>query len=343
MEILNSRKPDFTNLQKVLKCERPNRPTLFELFMNDTLYQVLAGRKRPNGGDELEYLRFVVDAFAGAGYDYATTYGSKFKFIEGQHKDKETISLNASEIISDEKSFEEFKWENPEDYDYSKLENIEGYLPDGMKLAIMGPGGVLENVISLTGYDNLCFMLYDNPALLKQIFDNVGERLVKYYERAAQYDSVGLIISNDDWGFNTQTFLSPRAMNEYVYPWHKKIVEAAHRYNKPIILHSCGYYIDSMEIIIDDLNYDGKHSFEDNILRVEESYDRWKGRIAILGGIDVDFMIEASDEDIKRRSHQMIEKSLEMGGYALGTGNSVPEYIPIEKYLAMISAIHDVY
>jgi hypothetical protein len=27
----------------------------------------------------------------------------------------------------------------------------------------------------------------------------------------------------------------------------------------------------------------------------------------------------------------------------LGTGNSVPEYIPVEKYLAMISVIHDVY
>ena len=98
-----------------------------------------------------------------------------------------------------------------------------------------------------------------------------------------------------------------------------------------------------MEVLITDLNYDGKHSFEDNILRVEDSYDRWKGRIAILGGMDVNFVIEASEEDIKRRSRNMIEKSLDCGGYALGTGNSVPEYIPVEKYLAMISVIHDVY
>lgn len=48
-------------------------------------------------------------------------------------------------------------------------------------------------------------------------------------------------------------------------------------------------------------------------------------------------------DKVKSRSHKMIEKSLEDGGYALGTGNSVPEYIPAEKYLAMISAIHDVY
>lgn len=39
----------------------------------------------------------------------------------------------------------------------------------------------------------------------------------------------GRICSNDDWGFNTQTFLSPSDMRKYVFPWHKKFVEAAHR------------------------------------------------------------------------------------------------------------------
>ena len=343
MNILNQRKPNFENLLKVLKCEKPDRPTLFEMFMNDALYEVLAGRERPKHGDDLEYLKFVVDAFMAAGYDYATTHGSGFRFAEGQHSEKETISLNARALICDEKSFDQFKWEDPEAYDFSKLEKIEDYLPEGAKLAVMGPGGVLENVISLTGYDNLCLMLYDEPDLLKQIFDHVGQRMVKYYKIAAQHHSVGLIISNDDWGFNTQTFLSPDAMNEYVYPWHKKIVDVAHQHNKPIILHSCGYSLGVMENIIDDLHYDGKHSYEDNILSVEQSYDCWKGRIAILGGIDVDFLIESSEAEVKKRSHDMIKRTINSGGYALGTGNSVPEYIPIEKYFAMISAIHDEY
>ena len=35
----------------------------------------------------------------------------------------------------------------------------------------------------------------------------------------------------------------------------------------------------------------------------------------------------------------MIERASKRGGYALGTGNSVPEYVPDEKYFAMIKAI----
>ncbi|MFY9427412.1 MAG: uroporphyrinogen decarboxylase family protein [Caldicoprobacterales bacterium] len=343
MDILNRRKPNFENLLKVLRCQKPDRPTLFEMFMNDKLYEIITGRKSPGGQDQLEYLKFLVDAFVGAGYDYVTTHASDFGFADNQRQKKETISLNENAIIYDEKTFEEFQWEDPEDYDTPKLEKIKDYLPEGAKLAVMGPGGVLENVMSLTGYDNLCYMLYENPDLLEQIFKEVGQRLVKYYEIAVQYDSVGMLISNDDWGFNTQTFLSPDAMKKYVYPWHKKIADVAHKNNKPVILHSCGYVLDVMDDIVHTLQYDGKHSYEDNIMSVEDFYDKWKGQIAVLGGIDVNFLINSSVEDIRKRSRAMIERSLDSGGYALGTGNSVPVYIPVEKYFAMISVIHDDY
>ena len=42
-------------------------------------------------------------------------------------------------------------------------------------------------------------------------FGAVGSRLVRYYEICAAYDTVGALISNDDWGFKSQTMLSPRA------------------------------------------------------------------------------------------------------------------------------------
>ena len=36
-------KPDFGNLLKVLRREVPDRPTLFEFFLNAPLYEKLAG------------------------------------------------------------------------------------------------------------------------------------------------------------------------------------------------------------------------------------------------------------------------------------------------------------
>ena len=331
------RKPDFNNLLRVLRCEVPNRPTLFEFFMNLPLYEVLAGRKGPYSS-YLDILKITVDAYRSAGYDYATAYASDFKFEIKAKQHEKTLSLNEGMVITDRASFEAYDWPRPENYDYSRLEQIKDHLGDGMKLMVMGPDGVLENVTKLVGYDNLCYMLYDDPELVQDIFDAVGSRLVRYYEIAAGYDSVGVLISNDDWGFNTQTLLSVRDLRKYVFPWHKKIVEVIHKASKPAILHSCGYMNDVMEDIITYMGFDGKHSYEDNILSVEASYERWGGRIAILGGIDVDFLIRSSEDDITKRCKAMLDRTKETGGYALGSGNSIPDYIPLEKYLAMIKS-----
>jgi hypothetical protein len=35
-------------------------------------------------------------------------------------------------------------------------------------------------------------------------------------------------------GFKTQTLLSPNVYREYVFPWHKRLVEAMHQHdNRP--------------------------------------------------------------------------------------------------------------
>ena len=339
------RQPDFNNIRKVLNKQTPDRPTLFELFMNRPLYERLAGRVLPAGADTVEEMRLIVEAYTAAGYDYTTAYASNYSlgWSEDTHEKHyaNTISLNEGFCITDRASYERYHWNDPESFDSSRLEKAKDFLPEGMKLMVMGPGGVLENVISLVGFDNLCLMLYDDPDLVQEIFDRVGSGLLGYYRTAIEHDTVGFLCSNDDWGFNTQTFLSPEDMRKYVFPWHKQIVDLAHHHGKPCILHSCGYFEDMMDPVIDEMQYDGKHSYEDNILSVEESYEKWNPRIAILGGIDVNFIANASPEDIKKRACAMLERTMERGGYALGTGNSVPEYIPQENYLAMISAIHE--
>jgi uroporphyrinogen decarboxylase len=336
---LHDRKPDIENLYKVLRKEEPSRPTLFELFMNLPLYERLAGRKLEKTGDPvLENLKLVVEAYAAAGYDYATAHGSDFGFRSKRHQEKNTISLNDGFVITSEASFEAYEWPDPENADFSGLEKIRPFLPEGMKLMVMGPGGVLENVIQLTGYDNLCLMIYDNPELTQALFDRVGELLLKYYEIALQYDTVGFLMSNDDWGFKTQTFLAPEDMRKYVFPWHKKYVKLAHGHGIPACLHSCGYFGEVMEDTISAMGFDGKHSYEDTILPVEDSYEKWQGRIAILGGIDVNFIIQRSEEEITTRCRAMLKRAEGRGGYALGTGNSVPEYIPQDHFIALLKA-----
>lgn len=154
-------------------------------------------------------------------------------------------------------------------------------------------------------------------------------------------DTIGLLCASDDRGFNTQTFLSPEDMRKYIFPWHKKIVEVAHRNGLPCVLHSCGYFGDIIDDVIDDMGFDGRHSYEDNIMPVEQAYEKYSDRIVIMGGIDVNMLTVGRPDDIYARARALIEQTKERGNYMLGSGNSIPEYIPPENYLAMIRAAWD--
>jgi len=333
------RKPDYTQFIKVLNKQVPDRPTLFEFFLNDDLYELLNNKEAPVRGDGFDYYRRNIYAFKNAGYDYATIHASDFHFPAGELDHKLTKSLNDGTMISDWESYERYNWPSPSSHSSAHMEVCAKDLPEGMKYVVAGPGGVLENVIQITGYDNLCAMVYEEPDLAQRIFDDVGTRLVEYYELIVELDSVCALISNDDWGFKTQTMLSPSHMRQYVFPWHKKITAVGHKHNKPVLLHSCGMLDEVMDDVIEDMNYDGKHSFEDVIEPVEEAYERYKGRIALLGGIDLDFVCRASPKDVSARSQAMVERAQTAGGYALGTGNSVPYYVPVENYMAMIDVV----
>lgn len=332
------REPNFDNLLKVLRCEVPARPTLFEFFLNEALYERLIGSPTPKEADFLTGVRRLIQAFTSAGYDYTTAWGQNFSFPSGEYDSKASRSMNAGSLIHDRASFEAYPWPNADNVDFSHLTAVAKDLPDGMKFIVAGPGGVLENTIALVGYEDLCLLMLDDPEFTQEIFDAVGSRLLRTYELAVPYDAVGAIISNDDWGFKTQTMLRPDDMRKYVFPWHKKIVSVAHTAGKPAILHSCGFFGEVADDVIDDMQFDGKHSYEDAILPVEEVYEQLQGRIAILGGLDLDFICRATPEEVYQRAKAMLERSATRGGYALGTGNSVPYYVPQENYFAMTRA-----
>lgn len=338
---LPQRNPDFNNLVKVLRCEVPDRPTLFEFFMNQPLYERLVKNlDKPLPKDCPDWL-LKLRAFEAAGYDYCTVLLPGMMFPVAEHGQEKTVSWNEGVMIVDRKTFDAYKWPNPDDADYNMLNTIAEYLPEGMKIICYGPGGVLENVMQIVGYQNLCLMLVDNEQLVCDIFEQVGSRLLQYYKRVMKHDAVGACISNDDWGFKSQTMLAPADMRRFVFPWHKQIAGAAHEAGKPVILHSCGYFNEIIDDVIDDMQFDGRHSYEDGIVPVEEAYDNYSDRIAVMGGIDVDFICRHTPDEVYERSRKMLERSATNGAYALGSGNSIPEYVPDEGYVAMIRAALD--
>ena len=94
-----------------------------------------------------------------------------------------------------------------------------------------------------------------------------------------------------------------------------------------------------MSDLLDVVKIDAKHSFEDAVLPVEEFLGTYGGRVAALGGLDVNFVSQASPDDVREYVYKKIAACAPYGRFAIGTGSSVTSYIPPGNYLAIIETV----
>ena len=62
-------------------------------------------------------------------------------------------------------------------------------------------------------------------------------------------------------------------------------------------------------------------------------------RIGLLGGLDMDFLSRLTPDEVFEKVYRFGKEYRNTArGYALGSGNSIPDFIPVGNYLAMIRA-----
>jgi len=171
---------------------------------------------------------------------------------------------------------------------------------------------------------------------VKAVTDRVGELQTQYYEWLLDLDRLIVVFPGDDMGFRTGTLIAPDQLRRYTLPWHKRFARMAHEKGLPYFVHSCGNLEAIMGDLMDEVGIDGKHSFEDAIKPAAQAQAEWGDRIAILGGVDVDVLGRQDPDAVRAYVRTLIDTCGPRGRFAVGSGNSIPSYIPVESYLTMV-------
>lgn len=359
------RQPNFDNLRRTLLREGPPGPVPFiELFADPATMESVLGEKFPYnippGEDEAagsgrrpplrgrHVLDMVLRFCYETGYDYVYAWtGLNFSGLYRSAAPDTASTWNwpggnrywqdeTSGPIQSWKDFEEYPWQKPEEISYNALEYLNAVVPEGMKISVV-IGGIFENASWLMGLESFAYALRDQPDLVAALCERVGDLVAAAAATAVSIDNVGMVFLGDDMGYKTATVISPADLRRYVLPHQKRIADVVHAAGRLFPLHSCGNLEGIMGDLIDDVGIDGKHSFEDVIMPVEEVYRRWGGRTAILGGVDMDLLASGSEEQVRARTRQILETCGVAGtGYCLGTGNTAANYVPLPNYLAML-------
>ena len=334
---------DYRFMLDVLKNRRPARLPVYEHIISPTIMEKILGVQFANllAGGELDKLEF---------------FGHYCRFFQEMTYDTVSYEVCIVEILPDSGAivggrpgpiqtradYEKYPWREVPDRYWAlaepRFQALAACLPPGVK-ALGGIGnGVFEISEDLVGFEYLAYMKKDDPDLFADIYRKIGDLMVEIWTTFLKrhQDSFAICRFGDDLGFKTSTLVSPKMIRKHVLPQYRRVIDCIKDARKPFLWHSCGNIFAIMQDVI-ALGIDAKHSNEDIIAPFDEWIERYGKKIGLVGGIDVDLLCQRTPAEIAAVvEEQGTRYRAKAQGYALGSGNSIPDYVPVEGYLAMI-------
>ncbi len=340
-------KPDFSRFMKVIRREGDaSYVPFFELVTDIRHFAPLSGLEPPENMNFVPTsptfepsFKYLLDCWAKMGFDHGTINAAGFRGYPVQrHSVKDTgrgFALADDAMIRSWEDFENYPWPSAKDVDVELMERTANLAPEGLGV-MTGSEALFQTMMLMLGMTGMSMLLADDPELVRAVADRIGAIQTDLFDLLASLPFIRGVIVSGDMGHRTGTMVSPDLLREMVLPWHAKFVTAIHRHGKIALLHSCG---DLAEIVPDlvEIGYDAKHSFEDTYATtIYDLHKRYGRDICFVGGVDVNFLCRADESAIRRRVREMIDRLAPDGGWILGSGNSIPDYVPTENYRAML-------
>lgn len=338
--------PDFNNIVMAARNIAPERIPLYEHIISEKVMEQIMNKKflelyYGSRDEKREFFRNYNSFYKHMGYDTVTFERCIGPVMPGSG----ALANHMPGVIKCREDFEKYPWDEiPELYfkAYSvDFELLGEQMPFGMK-AIGGVGnGVFECVQDVVGYMDLCYISIDDPELYTDLFSAVGDTMYKIWgEFLKRFGDIFCVCRfGDDLGFKSNTLIPAEDIKTKIIPQYKRVIELVHSYNRPFLLHSCGMIFDVMEDLIAIAKINAKHSNEDQIAMFSVWVDKYGDRIGNFGGVDTDHLCRKSEQEIAEIVTDVISYSAGHGGIAIGSGNSIPDYVPAAGYLAMVEAV----
>jgi len=340
--------PDYTNLLQVLSNQRPRRLPIYEHHIDAPFISKILGEElnpeNLNENELVEYYRKVIGFWKEMTYDGFDFEAAICDILPGHG----AIMGGMSGPIQIRDDFKKYPWKEiplifKEKYT-PHFEAIRKTLPKGMK-AYGGCGyGIFEASEDLVGYEPLCILQYLDPELFRDLFVKIGDLWEELWNWVINnYSDIFVFFRmGDDLGYKTSTLLDPDVIREHILPQYKRIIDLIHASGKKFLIHSCGNIFSLMDDLI-ALGIDAKHSNEDQIAPFMDWIEKYSDKIGLFGGFDLNLLVlKKPDEVFQTVLKQGALFRTKAKGYGLGSGNSIPKYIPVDGFLAMIEATKEI-
>ena len=333
---MRSPDPDFERLRNTLYGGQADRVPLGDVLIDEGAKETFLGKPVNNLAADIEF------SFQ-AGYDYLILGRRVAGFpplweaarLENYYEvQRKTGHGRSKGVLNDWDDFKRYPWMKPSDLDFRIFDSAERLLPSRMKvIRYLGP--MFQMAWMLMGFETFSYKLADDPVFIDAILDRIFEIVNREFEDAIQREHIGAIWYLDDIGVKDRLMVSPVFLRKALFPRMRIFAEGCRKKGIPFLYHTDGNISSVLEDIL-DLGVNALHPIEPLAMDIHEIRERTRGKLCLIGNIDVDLLLRGTPGEIKEDTLKHLRTLGPGGGYVLGSSNSIHRTIRAENYRAML-------
>jgi len=215
---------------------------------------------------------------------------------------------------------------------------------DAAIILVLGVG-LVHQIQFMRGYAASLEDLILAPDFTQAFMERYADFWVRMTERALQEvgDLVDLAMFGDDLGTQGGPVMNPSLYRRLIQPYHARMVHTIKRFNKPVLLHSCGSITAFIPNLI-EAGFDALHPIQVSAKDMDSAkLKREFGRdITFWGGVDTQRVLPlGTPQEVKAEVRRRIADLGPGGGYVLGAVHNIQAEVPVDNILAMFEAARE--
>jgi uroporphyrinogen decarboxylase len=187
------------------------------------------------------------------------------------------------------------------------------------------------------GYEHFSTTLADDLDLVAEVSARVGQIQFAVMRRVVKMPGVVAAWYGDDLAYTESLLVSPKVLRKYFFPWIEELAGIAHAAGFPFIMHSDGRLWQVLDDLI-ALGVNDLQPIEPKAMDIYDVKEKVGDRLCLFGGVDLDRLCRATPDEIRTLARRLIHDIGSRSGYAVGSSNSIPRYVPFENYMALREA-----
>jgi len=238
---------------------------------------------------------------------------------------------------------EAYPWPDPDYLDFSRvIARIEQHRDKAVFTGLWSP--FFHIVCDFFGMENYFIKMHTDPVIVEAVTEHVVDFYVEANERFFRElgDEEGIFFFGNDFGTQVDLLISPAAFRRFVLPGFRRLIEVARKYDRKVLLHSCGAVSRVIPILI-DAGINGLHPLQAKArgMDAESLSRRFKRDIAFVGGVDTQhLLIHATPARVKDEVHRLRD-TLGPNLIVSPSHEAILPNVPLENIEAMAEAARE--